>query len=372
MKVDKVLTRLAGAPDDVRELRRVARALGSELPRQRIDVLRQFRAGLAQQPVSAGSLGSFARGYVNGLTDVTAEYEVSLRQVAEEAEIGRLALRRDWREVLMQLGDGPKLPSDIATSLQKDRPTVTRILKKLRAAGLVHAYSHEEVDGRTRPHRLTVHGQRVLDGLDAGISADVERGIRLGVALFRQITSRASCSQAELDTVVRAILDDPGAAAAAASLWGSEARTAGLVTEFDGEYRLAPLNGGPVNGRNEILWSHGTDLLARLKERRSPHIPVFVRTTNEAWGAWAYALQDDTTGLSRTIVNGDIVSRTIEPPPRFDLLYDDPAVIGADRHIPAMQTLMAQADAKFVITTGEDPVPDGFVQLEIYPDPDKD
>lgn len=369
MKVDKVLTRFAGAPDDVRELRRVARALGSELPRQRVEVLRQFRAGLAQQPVKSGS---FAQGYINGLTDVTAEYEVSLREVAEEAEIGRLALRRDWREVLMQLRDGPKLPSDIAASLQKDRPTVTRILKKLRAADLVQAYSHEEVDGRTKPHRLTVHGQRVLDGLDAGISADVERGIRLGVALFRQLTGQSSCSQAELDTIVRAFLDDAGAAAAAASLWGAEAKTAGLVTEFDGEYRFMPSSTGPVNGRNEILWSHGTDLLARLKQKRSPNIPVFVRTTNEAWGAWAYALQDDTTGLSRTIVNGDIVSRTIEPPPRFDLLYDDPAVIGTDRHIPAMQTLMAQADGKFVVTTGEDPVPDGFIQLEIYPDVDKD
>jgi DNA-binding MarR family transcriptional regulator len=366
MKVDKVLTRLAGAPEDERELRRVARALGSELPRQRAEILRQFRAGLVSQEMSPGS---FAQGYVNGLLDVTAEYEVALREVAEEAELGRLALRRDWRDVLMLLRDGPKLPSDIAAMLQKDRPTVTRILKKLRAAGLVQAYAHEEVDGRTRPHRLTVHGQRVLEGLDAGISADVERGIRLGIALFRQISAQASSSQAELDTIARAFLDEPGAAAAAASLWGTEAKSAGLVTEFDGEYRLMP-HGTPVNGRNEILWSHGTTLLARLKEQRSRDIPVFVRTTNEAWGAWAYALQDDTTGLSRTIVNGDIVSRAIQPPPRFDLLYDDPAVIGADRQIPAMQTLMEQADAKFVITTGEDPVPEGFVQLEIYPDED--
>lgn len=367
MKVDKVLTRFAGAPEDEGELRRVARSLGNELPRQRIDILRQFRAGLSQQEVRPGS---FAQGYVNGLLDVTAEYETSLREVADEAEIGRLALRRDWREVLMLLRDGPKLPSDIALVLHKDRPTITRILKKLRVAGLVQAYSHDEVDGRTRPHRLTLHGQRVLEGLDAGVSSDIERGIRLGVALLRQISARSSASQADLDAIAQAFLDEPGAAAAAVSLWGAEAKEAGLLAEFDGEYQLMPRNSEPVNGRNEILWSHGTNLLARLKEQRSQNIPVFVRTTNEAWGAWAYALQDDTTGLSRTIVNGDILSQTIHPPPQFDLLYDDPAVIGADRHIPAMQTLMEQADAKFVITTGTDPVPEGFLQLEIYPDED--
>lgn len=366
MKVDKVLTRFSSAPEDERELRRVARALGSELPNQRLDVLRRFRAGLANQAMTGGS---FARGYIDGLLDVTAEYEVSLRQVADEAELGRRALRQDWREVLLLLRQGPKLPSDIASVLQKDRPTITRILKKLRAAGLVEAYSPDDVDGRTRPHRLTLHGRRLVDGLDAGISADLERGIRIAVALFREMVEHTSCTQAELDTVARAFLDDPSAAVAAVSMWGTEARDVGLIAEFDGEYHLTPRRTSPVSGRNEILWSHGTALLARLKQQRAD-IPVFVRTTNDAWGAWAYALQDDTTGLSRTIVNGDILSRTIEPPPHFDLLYDDPAVLGADRDIPAMQALMQRADARFVIATGEAPIPEGFVQLELEPEKD--
>lgn len=367
MKVDKVLTRFSTSPEDERELRRVARALGSELPHQRLDVLRRFRAGLANQAVAGGS---FARGYIDGLLDVTAEYEVSLRQVADEAELGRRALRKDWREVLLLLRHGPKLPSDIATALHKDRPTITRILKKLRAAGLVEAYSPDDLDGRTRPHRLTLHGKRLVEGLDADISADLERGIRIAVTLFREMVEHPSNTQAELDTVARAFLDEPGAAMAAVSMWGTEARDAGLIAEFDGEYHLTPRRTSPVNERNEILWSHGTALLARLKQQRSADIPVFVRTTNDAWGAWAYALQDDTTGLSRTIVNGDILSRTIEPPPHFDLLYDDPAVLGADRDIPAMQALMQRADAKFVIATGETSIPEGFVQLELEPGKD--
>jgi DNA-binding MarR family transcriptional regulator len=176
MKVDKVLSRFATAPEDPKELRRVARALGNELPRQRPEVLRCFRAGLARQPVTAGS---HAEGYIAGLLDVAAEYEVSLRQAADQADIRRRALRKDWREVLVLLADGPRQPSDLAARVGKDRATLTRILKKLRAAGLVQVYASNELDGRTRPHRLTLLGQRIVEGRDTGISADVERGVAL-------------------------------------------------------------------------------------------------------------------------------------------------------------------------------------------------
>lgn len=366
MKVDKVLARFATAPENKKELRRVARALGNELPRHRLDVLRKFRAGLAKQRVTDGSL---AEGYIDGLLDVTAEYEVSLRQGADECEIQRQALRKDWREVLLVLKEGPKRPSDVAALLAKDRPTVTRILKKLRAAGLVQVYASDELDGRTRPHRLTLLGQRIVEGLDAGISADVERGISIAVALFRHLVTHASSPTTALDPIAHAFLGDPGAAAAAVSLWAAEAKDAGLVAELGDEYLLAPGNEAPVGGRNEVLWDNIPALLDQLKGRKDEEVPVLVRT-HEAWGAWAYALQDHSTGRSRTIDNGDILAQTIELPPRFDLLYDDPAVIGVDRDIPTMQALMQRADEKFVITTAGDPVPEGFIQIEL--DPKKD
>ncbi|WP_045119126.1 MarR family winged helix-turn-helix transcriptional regulator [Haliangium ochraceum] len=336
------------------------------MPRQRPEVLREFRAALGRQAFDAGS---FANGFANALLDVAAEYEVSLREAADEAEVGRLALRQEWREVLVLLRGGPRLPSDLAEALHKDRPTVTRILKKLRAAGLVQSYALEE-DGRTRPHRLTAYGRRVLDGLDVEMPSDVERGIRLAVALFQEMFEHGSRSRADLDALARDVLGDPSVAAAAVSAWGSNVREAGLVGKFDGEYHLTPQHAVPLSARHEILWSHGASLLAQINAHRRADVPVFVRTTNEAWGAWAYALQDDSTGLSRTIVNGDILSRTIEPPARYDLLYDDPAVIGADRQIPTMQSMMDHADAKFVIASGEDRVPEGFVQLDLQPKKD--
>ncbi|GAB4514751.1 MAG: hypothetical protein Tsb0020_33300 [Haliangiales bacterium] len=367
MKVDKVLKRLAARPDDRAELRRVARALGSELPKQRAEELTKFRATLARQLATDES---YSDGYLRSMLDVTAEYEVSLREVSDESAVQRLALRKEWRDVLTLLRDGPRLPSDIAAELGRDRPTITRLLKRLRTAGLVEAYAQDEVDGRIRPHRLTLDGQRLVAGLDAGVSAETERGIRIAVALFQHLETHASAHQAELDTVARAFLGDASSAAAAVSLWSSETRVAGLAAEFDGELHRLTSGAAAVGGRNQLFWDHGSTLLAQLRARRPQEMPVFVRTTNDAWGAWAFALDGDQTGLSRTIVNGDILSRTIEAPPQYALLYDDPGVLGADRHNPDMQLLINQADAKFVVTTGEDVVPEGFVQLSLDPDAD--
>lgn len=91
MKVSKVIRRFAESPSDQTELRRVARSLGSELPLQRTEVLREFRAGIANT-----SLGyqqspliddvSYAAGYVDSMLDVTAEYETAFNR--EQMTVG--------------------------------------------------------------------------------------------------------------------------------------------------------------------------------------------------------------------------------------------------------------------------------------------
>lgn len=83
MKVSKIISRLASDPGDPVELRRVARALGNELPCNRVDRLREFRSQLACVPIGARAEAdidevSYATGYVAGLSDVTAEYEVAV------------------------------------------------------------------------------------------------------------------------------------------------------------------------------------------------------------------------------------------------------------------------------------------------------
>lgn len=372
MKVNKVLTRFASAPEDDQELRRVARALGSELPRNQLEVVRNFRSLLARIALPEGS---FAAGYVASMLDVAAEYEVHIRQVEDTQELERLALSEGWREVLLQLYEGSKLPSEIAASLGKDRPTITRTLKRLRGAGLVQAFANDTIDGRMRPHRLTAQGRRLLEGLEANnrvLTAELEQGIQVTVELFRHLVSHATTPERALDEVATAVLGDKTAAAAVVGAWVRASKNAGLITAIaDGSqvmngYRLTA-DSAPIGGRNEALWHQAPSLLTQLQQRKPEQVPVYVRTSDASFGAWAYTLlNQDTTGMSRAIVTGDILSDAVEPPDRrFDLVYDDPAAISADSKHPTMRAFMEQADSKFVVTTGDEDAPDGFIRLRL-------
>ncbi|MCG8424850.1 MAG: winged helix-turn-helix domain-containing protein [Proteobacteria bacterium] len=383
MKVEKVLSRFAAAPEDEGELRRLARAVGDELSRQRLEILQSFRAGLAR--IHRRDSRSFASGYIASLLDVVAEYEVSVRQAYDAKELQRLAVREDWREILFALEAGPRLPSELAVAAGKDRPSITRILKRLRMAGLVQAYADGSIDGRMRPHRLTLDGRRLVEMLQRQVPDGVERGIRVAVSLFHHLATHTSSSALELDALARTVLDDTEAAAAV-NTWARRAKEAGLLTELSPvrptrsseagpQYHLAPPHRGDadppstLDSRNSALWHGIPDILTQIADRRDQDVPVYVRTSTGAWGAWAYALQNrDATGMSRTIVDGDILSGTVEPPDRpFDLVYDDPEVIEIDREQPTMQAFMAQADEKFAVSSGGESVPDDFISLELTP-----
>lgn len=158
MKVEKVLSRLGRAPEAVEELRAAGQALGDELPRRRLDVLRAFRAGLARLPALAPS---FARGYLLALADVAAAYDAAVEEAHTEAEIAA-ALSPLAAEVLVGLSQRPTLPKELAGALHKDPPAVSRTLAKLHQAHLVQDYVITGGgDGRVRPQRLTLLGQRV-------------------------------------------------------------------------------------------------------------------------------------------------------------------------------------------------------------------
>lgn len=370
MKVKKILNRLASSPKNPTELSRVGRALANELHRHRLDVLRDFRAGLASIRLEPET---FAAGYVASMLDVTAEFEVYLRQVDDEQNIAQTALREDWRDVLEQLADGAKLPSDLATRLGKDRPTVTRVLKRMRTAGLVESFAADSLDGRMRPHRLTVYGRRLLDLLarqhasGRHLSPDLTRGIALAVALFRQLGQKPASTLAELDNAAKTLLTDERQAEEAVRVWTEESRRVGLITRADTEPGQAadPDIAQPPVVADPALWERIPAILSALHEYRDRDTAIYVRTNDAALGAWAYALgQDDTTGHSRTIVRGDILTRSVTPPDRrFALVYDDPGAIDADLREPAMREFLERADGKFVIASADDEVPEGFIQL---------
>jgi DNA-binding MarR family transcriptional regulator len=382
MNLNKVITRFSAAPSDRDELRRLARALGSELPREQLEVLRRFRAELAR--VSGGGAGMdgdlFAAGYVSSMLDVTAEYETSVQQSEDAQALEAMVDREGWGEVLQHLNAGSKLPSELADELGEDRSTVTRKLQKLRAAGLARVQAGRTVDGRKKPHRLTAEGRRLTAKLQAGLSPDVVRGIRVAVALFRHLIASNSSITSTLDKVAGEALGQRGHAPEAVRVWASEAENAGLISKVPGaesapeaEADVRVSNGVPqpvlANGtsRSEALWYGAPLLLRKLARRSSERVPVYVRTTDEGSGPWAHAL-DRLEPPGRTIVDEDIAAHAIEPPDqRFHLVYDDPDAIRGDILEPIMREFMERAAAKFVVVAPDQDhdIPEGFIELEM-------
>jgi DNA-binding MarR family transcriptional regulator len=383
MNLDKVIRRFAGSPQDRTELRRLARALGTELSREHLDTLRSVRVALARLPIvsesgSAVDARSYATGYVASMLDVTAEYEACVRQSDDARVLEQIVMREGFRELLALLRAGPRLPSELAEALGEERSRITRLLQRLRAAGLVMVHDSDSRDGRQRPHRLTAEGRRVLDRLDVALSGDVARGIRLAVEVFRHLLANASSPTSALETIAIELLRDPVAAAHAVDVWASAARRAGLVASDSVRHSdrvpspVQAMGSAPMGLHCDVLWNAAPFLLRQIEKRASDAVPVYVRTNDETWGAWAYALaQGHARQSSRTIVDGDIVSGSVQPPEqRFLLLYDHPAAIQADRHQPTMRAFLERAEQKYVVTglSGDDAeIPEEFIPLEVVP-----
>ena len=425
MKVKKILHRLASAPESERELRRVARSLANEFTRQRLRVLREFRSGLATLQSNrideSTQAGMYASGYMASLLDVTAEYEVHLQEVDDSQAVARVALREDWREVLGHLQGGARLPSDLASVMGKDRPTITRVLKKMRLAGLVETFASDSLDGRMRPHRLTLRGRALYEqlgaevrnlssgtggaaaggaenpggaqrdpsggmanrdaaGAESGLGDEIARGIALAVSLFRQLGEHPDTSARQLDRIAEEILQNDVEARNAVRIWARETERAGLRAGLiDGRDSTTPASSpaadaeaapagtsqpaGNPSVSERALWNRIPAIMSELEQYRGD-MPVFVRTSDGTWGAWAYALEGDQSGMSRTIVKGDILAQSLTPPDsRFALVYDNPEAIDADREEPAMRAFLERADNKFVVTTTADQAPEGFIPL---------
>jgi DNA-binding MarR family transcriptional regulator len=384
MNFTKVLTRFAAAPRDRAELRRLARALGSELPREQLHVLRQFRAELARASASESDASvdgeSWAAGYVASMLDVTAEYETSVRQSEDAQALEDMARREGWSQVLLRLRDTARLPSELADELGEDRSTITRMLQKLRTAGLVRVQAGRTADGRKKPHSLTAEGRRVAAKLEPGLDQDVARGIRIAVALFRHLIASSSSTTSALDKVASQELGEGRQVSEAVALWARESENAGLIStvqaaspvpQADADVRISDGVPRPVlaNGttRGEALWYGAPLLLRQLARRSKERVPVYVRTTDESSGPWAHAL-DRLDPPGHTIVDDDIAAHAIEPPDqRFHLVYDDPEAIRVDILEPTMREFMERAAAKFVIVSSDQvlDVPEGFIQLDM-------
>lgn len=382
MNLDKVLTRLSSAPHDRAELSRVARALGSELSRERLDILHSFRKKLTRLPFNSCEPGdldaaSYTSGYMAALQDLAAAYEVNVRKRDDDRAVERMALRKECREVLLLLREGPRQPREMKSRLRCQRRALMRSLHRLRAAGLVQVTG--PLDRSPRCYRLTVEGRRLVASFSPSLSDDVARGIRIAVRLFQHLLSHETSPASSLEAIADYVLDEPRWASQAVQTWAEEVMLAGLVAEET--VRSSP-GGAPeqrlpscecMSAHSVALWQEAPSLLRQLEARADVRVPVYVRTSDESWGAWAYALgQGSFTSKSRTIVDGDIVSRSLQPPnQRFHLLYDDLQAIHSDRQEPTMRAFMERAEEKFVVAGPDDDtadIPEGFIRLRVTPE----
>lgn len=391
MNIPKIISRFIASPENPVELKRVARALGRELPRRQLDVLCRFRTEMAyvsfgDQLQSIDHTRSFAAGYVEGMLDVSTEFEVSLRQHLDTRECEQTAMGEGWGDVLSLLRDGPKLPSEIAERLGESRSNVSRTLAKMRAAELIQISPDDVFDGRTRPHELTPTGKHFLGRLEQLLPDATVQGIEVAVALVGHVLGQATSAAHELHSVAQRMLDSEDAAKQAVEVWTNAFIESGMMHDIrQPEQPVAhevesaikhvdvttrPKEPLPVTVSSDEPWQRAPRVLSQVKQRTDESVPVYVRTTDTAWPAWAFALsQQDAAGQSRTIVDGDIRTRSIKPPERgFRLVYDDPATLRADRNDPTMRAFMERADEKYIVSypgTECSDIPSGFVQLDM-------
>jgi DNA-binding MarR family transcriptional regulator len=334
------------------------------------------RAGLAHADLPEKS---FAAGYVAGMLDVATEYEGHVHAEIDRATQHDIAARQDARAVLSALAMNPARPNELAAFLGSEPSAVAHLLDELETAGLVQAHAIEADDRHMRPYHLTLTGMRVLDGLPPALSSDIETGIRIAIRMFSYLSRHESSPASALQEIAEEALHDPDAAAAAVHTWAMEAKDAELVTESeipppahgiplpsrDEVFYSSPRTPTPADARSQRLWQHVPVFLAQIEARRDARVPVYVRTNASGWSAWAYALQSqDETGMSRTILDGDILARSVSPPDQlFDLVYDNREALEADRDEPTMRAFLERADEKFMIAAHDDEVPEGFTRL---------
>jgi DNA-binding MarR family transcriptional regulator len=247
----------------------LARSLGNELPRERLDILNNFRSGLARASVFEGAEGveaeSYAMGYVASMLDVIAEYETGLRQRRDQGAIEDLVAREGWRDVLLALRQGPRRIAELAAMLGEQRGLIAQVLTELCTAGLVRTPERDTLDRRVRRYRLTVEGERVAEAVDRGLSDDVARGIRIAVRLLQHVLVSASSPADALETIAEELLLDPRAAAEAVSVWAEEAMDAGLIGE-----REVPDDVRLSNSIPEPLWARGSQpVVAPMAEQHA-------------------------------------------------------------------------------------------------------
>ncbi|MEQ8457423.1 MAG: MarR family winged helix-turn-helix transcriptional regulator [Sandaracinaceae bacterium] len=167
--VDRLIARLERSGLARRELARAGTFVGGQLVHaESRDELRRLRAALAR---TSTDREPYADGYARALLDVLAASEVHREATETDREIVEaVAERSEWREVLSLVDGGVCRPAALAEKLGKDAGHVSRVLSAIRGVGLLEVHQPPGGDGRSRPHRLTLRGERVLKQMGTSLA----------------------------------------------------------------------------------------------------------------------------------------------------------------------------------------------------------
>lgn len=364
MDARRLLKRVESQRDSEAVLRSVGRDLGHDLASKNVAGLGDVVAGLA---LSGGQpLAPWTAGYRAALGDLLAAFAAELGESEREVELDRLTRERaNWAPVLRELAKEPRTPTELAEGLKIDGGQMSRLLGELRLAGLAQVRVLERGDSRTKPHELTLVGERVVGRL--GVGQPDERQIaafRAASSVLGRVFCEGVLEPSALAQTVRIALGekpsvDPRLAAMAVL---KEAVRVGVVNETSeglvrSEYAVASVvNSLLEEKKREGFWESLTKGFDR-------DVSFLVRATSETHGAWQhFFVRSNIGGRGQVLDPGDIDVGIEQPKQRVVLLYDSASLHAQDvaDHPERMQAIESVASFKRCIATKQGNVPKGY------------
>ncbi len=157
--LDAAAMQIVNATGDTPELRRSALNVGAFIRAATGPSLRSFVSTVSAAPKPTDL---FTQGYREAVTDIVWSCVEEIDAQLADAEARSLAVKH--RPFLLEMASGPRRVSDFVPGVVASMPRATKVLAKLRGAGLAEIAPFRS-DGRVRAHILTAKGSAVLDGL---------------------------------------------------------------------------------------------------------------------------------------------------------------------------------------------------------------
>jgi hypothetical protein len=163
-KVAAQLRELLRNPGTQKDLGRLARNLGHELPHNPLQELRQFQAAVAEtyqafQQSPAREAG-FAAGVLFALMEVCAGYDAENGELEDQRALDAFLRQSLPQAILQRLWQRSGSLEDLEQTLGEPCGQVSRTLEQLQIAGLVEPENPARPEAGGRSFRLTPDGYR--------------------------------------------------------------------------------------------------------------------------------------------------------------------------------------------------------------------